>query len=104
MGDDVQVVRSYRREHPDGSIERVKVMRVPESEKFPEGIKYRMHHTATASDPEFRYDNSHGVHEVHVGDTTREIVYPGVAELFRRFSRTVSRRLGTNYTDVTTEE
>ena len=82
----------------------MKVMRVPESEKFPEGVKYRMHHTATTNYPEFRYDNSHGVHEVHIGETAQEIVYPGVAELFRRFSQTVSRRLGSDYTDPTMEE
>lgn len=93
MGDEIRVVRDYYREHDDGSIERVKVIHVPTSEKFPEGVKYRMHHSATETYPEFRYDNSHGYHEVHVGDVAREIPYPGVAELFRRFGIVVDRRI-----------
>lgn len=93
MGNEIRVVRDYRREHGDGSIERVKIIRVPESKKFPAGVKYRLHHSGTDEYPEFRYDNSHGYHEVHVGNEAREIAYPGITELFRRFGIVVDRRL-----------
>lgn len=34
----VEAIRDYRREDSRGRIIRVKIMRVPESDKFPEGI------------------------------------------------------------------
>lgn len=93
MGSDVEIVRNYRREHADRSIENVKIMRVPQSEKFSAGVKYRMHHTETSDYPQFRFDNSHGVHEVHIGDDQREIRFPGLRELYRRFAIIVEHRI-----------
>mgnify|MGYP006284633481 FL=1 len=61
--DDVEVVLDRERETEDGHVVRVKAMRVPESEKFPAGVKYRFHYGTLAGDTILRYDNSHGVHE-----------------------------------------
>jgi len=71
--DDVEVVLDRERETEDGHVVRVKAMRVPESEKFPEGVKYRFHYGTLAGDTILRYDNSHGVHERHTEDALEEI-------------------------------
>lgn len=84
---DVETVRRYTRSYADGTVENVVVLRVPESEKFPEGIKYRLHYGTRDGDTILRYDNSHGVHEKHVGDEVEIIEYPGIAALYRRFLR-----------------
>jgi len=84
--DEVEVVREYHREHPDGAIEAVKIMLVPESEKFPEGVKYRLHYGTYEGETLLRYDNSHGVHERHTGDgNVTELPFPGIAQLYERF-------------------
>jgi len=41
--DDVRVVEDTERRFEDGDILRVRVLSVPESEKFPAGVKYRLH-------------------------------------------------------------
>lgn len=88
MTGEVEVIEDYRLPHFDlGTIEQVKIMRVPESEKFPEGVKYRMHYGYIdgEDDPIVRYDNSHGRHEKHEGDDVEEIEFPGVPALYARF-------------------
>lgn len=88
MTDDIAVVEQYRLLHPEfRTIEVVKIMRVPTSEKFPDGVKYRLHygHTEGRDDPIVRFDNSHGRHEKHVGDTVETIDFPGLAPLYARF-------------------
>lgn len=47
---------------------RIRVLSVPESEKFEDGVKYRLHYGTTDGDTVVRYDNSHGVHERHTRD------------------------------------
>jgi hypothetical protein len=43
--EDIEVVEEYRIAHPDlGTVEQVTIIRVPESDKFPEGIKSRLHY------------------------------------------------------------
>jgi hypothetical protein len=83
--DDVETVRQYTRSYPNGNVENVVILRVPESEKFPEGVKYRMHYGTPDGETILRYDNSHGVHERHDGEDVEMIEYPGIAELYRRF-------------------
>nr|WP_241430620.1 DUF6516 family protein [Natronorubrum sulfidifaciens] len=40
---------------------------MPESEKFPDVIKYAFHYSAAgADDPIIRFDNHHGIHELHL--------------------------------------
>ncbi len=78
------LVDEFRRTE-DGRVLRVKVLEVPESEKYPEGIKYRMHFGTTEGHTLLRYDNSHGNHERHSPQGTEEIDFPGFEELYRRF-------------------
>lgn len=93
-GDDddatVEVVRDYRREDESGRIERVRVLRVPESEAYPDGVKYALHYGTVDGDTLLRYDNAHGVHERHTPNGTTEIEYPGIATLYRRFREEIS--------------
>jgi hypothetical protein len=61
--DEVNVVRDRRRDFGD-TLVRIRVLRVPESETYPEGIKHAYHHGEKSADtPILRYDNHHGVHE-----------------------------------------
>lgn len=84
MSDDVTVVRDEIEAYADGTVARVRVLAVPESEKFPEGLKYAFHYgEAGADDPIIRFDNHHGVHELHLGSDMYEIDYPGLQALFR---------------------
>ena len=86
--DDIEVVRDRRRDFGDEII-RIRVLRVPESDKFPEGIKYAFHYGRKEDDdsPILRYDNHHGVHERHRGSEVEEIEFPGLRELLERFVR-----------------
>ncbi len=85
--DDVTVVRDRRRDY-GGHVVRIRILRVPESETFPEGIKYGFHYAEKGSEnPILRYDNHHGVHERHEGATVEEIEFPGYEPLLKRFIR-----------------
>jgi len=85
--DDVEVVRDRRRDFGE-EIVRIRVLRVPASEKFPEGIKYAFHYGRKKNnEPILRYDNHHGVHERHEGTDLEEIDFPGVEALLHRFIR-----------------
>lgn len=84
-GDDVKVVRDRRRDFGD-EIVRIRILRVPESETFPEGIKYAFHYGRKGSeDPVLRYDNHHGIHERHAGADREELEFPGLETLLERF-------------------
>lgn len=63
--DAVRVVEDTDRRFADGTVLRVRVLAVPESEKFPDGIKYRLHYGTEDGETLIRYDNSHGFHERH---------------------------------------
>jgi hypothetical protein len=83
--DDVKVVRDRRRDFGDRLV-RIRVLRVPESETYPEGIKYAYHYGEKDADvPILRYDNHHGTHERHVGTSVAPIEFPGHEKLLRRF-------------------
>lgn len=90
-GDDenVEVLRNYTRRRPDNRVLRVKLMRVPESEKFPEGVKYRLHYGTMDNETILRYDNSHGVHERHPPREGEEIEFPGLEALYERFLKEI---------------
>lgn len=86
MGGDVVVLRDEIEAYADGTVARVRVLAVPESDRFPEGIKYAFHYgEAGGDDPIVRYDNHHGTHEVHRGPSTEEIDFPGLGALYRRW-------------------
>lgn len=85
------------RYHPTpGEIIRIKIVAVPKSTRFPDGIKYAFHYGRTDETTTYlRYDNAHGVHERHVGDQTEELeCFPGVGMLLRRFQSEVEARGG----------
>lgn len=82
--DDVTVVRDEIEAYDDGTVARVRVLQVPTSPRFEDGIKYAFHYgEAGAEDPVIRFDNHHGTHELHLGETTYEIDFPGLAPLYR---------------------
>ncbi|MFB6362105.1 MAG: DUF6516 family protein [Halobacteriales archaeon] len=71
---------------------RVMVRLVPESETYPEGVKYSMHYGTYDGETILRYDNAHATkgHERHTPDGTEEIDFPGWRELFARFRNEVT--------------
>lgn len=84
MGEDVTVLRDEIQAYDDGEVVRVRVLSVPSSDQFPEGIKYAFHYSeASAPTPIIRFDNHHGVHELHLGAETYEIDFPGLTTLYR---------------------
>lgn len=93
MGDDVTVVRDEIEAYADGTVARVRVLVVPVSDRFPEGVKYAFHYgEARADHPVIRFDNHHGVHELHLGPTTFEIDFPGVASLYRAWQAALPQK------------
>lgn len=83
MGD-VVVVEDETVAYDDGHVASIRVLAVPESETYPEGIKYKFHYgMVDAENPIIRYDNHHGKHERHTGADTEEIDFPGLEALFR---------------------
>nr|WP_241658390.1 DUF6516 family protein [Halorubrum sp. BOL3-1] len=77
MNDDVTVLEDEIEAYADGTVARVRVLSVPASDRFEDGIKYAYHYAeAGADDPIIRFENNHGVHELHLGGGTFEIDYP----------------------------
>ncbi|UIP00427.1 DUF6516 family protein [Halobaculum sp. CBA1158] len=63
---------------------------MPESEKFPDGVKYRLHHGTTGGETIVRYDNSHGIHERHTADGLDDgYEFPGYEAVLDRFYREI---------------
>jgi hypothetical protein len=84
MADDVTVVRDEIQAYEDDTVARVRVLSVPDSDRFPEGIKYAFHYgEAGAETPVIRFDNHHGLHELHIRGATYEIAFPGLQRLYR---------------------
>lgn len=85
---------SQRHEFEDGSFVEVGIARVPPSEQYPTGVKYRFQYVDPDGEPQLRYDNSHGQHERHLGPdrTGQPIDYAGnVRDHLRRFFAEVDR-------------
>lgn len=90
--DDVRVLEDTERRFADGTVLRVRVLAVPESEKFPNGVKYRLHYGTDEGDTLVRYDNSHGVHERHTPEGIDEdYEFPGYEAVQKRFWDDVAR-------------
>jgi hypothetical protein len=69
MGDDVAVLRDEIEAYSDGTVARVRILAVPESDRFPDGVKYAFHYgVAGTEQPIVRFDNHHGPHELHLGE------------------------------------
>ena len=87
--DDVTEIYDRRFDFGDDLV-RIRVLKVPESDKFPDGVKYAFHYGAKGGDdPHLRYDNHHGIHERHDGDHVDEIDFPGYEALLDRFRREI---------------
>jgi hypothetical protein len=96
-GDGVEVVQEKFREFEEsGTVANVVVLRVPESEKFPDGVKVRMHygHASGDDEPILRYDNSHGEFEKHVGGRVESVDFDGYEAMLEDFEREVKEREG----------
>jgi len=90
---DVTVVRDEIEAYDDGTVARVRVLQVPRSRRFEEGIKYAYHYgKAGAEDPIIRFDNHHGDHELHLGETVFEVDFPGLQPLYRAWRAALPRR------------
>jgi hypothetical protein len=84
--DDVRVLEDTERRFADGTVLRVRVLAVPGSEKFPDGVKYRLHYGTDDGETLIRYDNSHGVHERHTPDgLDSDYEFPGYDSVQERF-------------------
>jgi hypothetical protein len=84
--DDVRVLEDTERRFADGTVLRVRVLSVPVSEKFPDGVKYRLHYGTDDGDTLLRYDNSHGHHERHTADGIDDAYeFPGYDAVQRQF-------------------
>lgn len=84
MGDDVTVLEDEIKAYADGTVARIRILAVPESEKFPDAVKYAFHYgEAGSEDPIIRFDNHHGVHELHTGPHVYEIDYPGLDAIYQ---------------------
>ena len=73
-----------------GRLVRIRVWQVPESEAYPNGIKYSFHYGDTDGNTILRYDNSHADrkgHERHTADGIDESYeFPGeFRTLLQRF-------------------
>ncbi|ERG93021.1 MAG: hypothetical protein J07HQW1_03074 [Haloquadratum walsbyi J07HQW1] len=83
---DVRVLEDTERRFADGTVLRVRVLSVPESEKFPDGVKYRLHFGTEDETTLIRYDNSHGVHERHTSNgLDDDYRFPGYGAVQERF-------------------
>lgn len=86
--DDVAEIYDRRFDFGDNLV-RIRVLKVPESDTFPDGVKYAFHYGAKGDDPYLRHDNHHGIHERHDGDHVHEIDFPGYEALLGRFRREI---------------
>ncbi|WP_254547458.1 toxin-antitoxin system TumE family protein [Halomarina pelagica] len=76
-------------EFPDGSRYEMRAWNVPESDDYPEGIKYRFQYTAADGATILRYDNSHyregvGMHHRHTPEGVEGIEFEDWRRTFGR--------------------
>lgn len=84
MSDDVTVIEDKIEAYADGTVASVRILSVPVGNKFESGIKYGLHYgNADAEHPFVRFDNHHGVHELHLGATTYEADFPGIETVYQ---------------------
>jgi len=84
MGSDVEVLEDEIQAYDDGTVVRIRILDVPQSDQYPEGLKYAFHYgEAGADDPIIRYDNHHGPHELHIAGQVFEIEFDGLQSLYR---------------------
>jgi len=82
---------------PDGSRYEMVVWAVPESEEYPDGVKYSFQYMDSDGETLLRYDNAPyhldvGRHHRHTSDGTVEAVaYTGVHDLVQQFQTEVTQ-------------
>ena len=70
--------------YDDGTVARVRVLCLPSSPRFQEGLTYAFQYgEAGGRSPIIRFDNHHGDHELHIAETTYDIEFPGLGPLYR---------------------
>ena len=91
-GDEIRILEHQSTTMPTGARVKIRIITVPESKKFPEGIKYSMHYgLPDEEDPILRYDNAHGVHEKHASGKVEEIEFTSVWNLYQKFRNKVKQ-------------
>lgn len=92
-GDDTELVVDTHIDFPEsGRFARIVVRLVPESDAYPEGVKYSMHYGDYGGTTILRYDNAHGStkgHERHTHSGAERVDFPGWRKLLDRFRREV---------------
>lgn len=94
-GEAIAVIGPERRRLPaSGGLVEYVVLRLPDTEQYPSGWKYRLYLGDADGNTVVRYDNRHEAtdgHERHTGpnDEPKIIDFPGMEELFRKFQREV---------------
>jgi len=84
MGDDVEVLEDEIQAYDDGAVVRIRILDVPVSDQYPDGVKYASHYgEAGADDPIIRFDNHHGPHELHIAGQVFEIDFDGIQPVYR---------------------
>jgi len=83
-------VKHLTQEFKDGTFVEVVAYEVQPTNKYPEGYKYRFQY-GTNEGTILRYDNSHGKHDRHFGDTREYIEFEGLEEHLRMFFEEVER-------------
>lgn len=95
MTEDARLVLQFKEDFGERYVD-VKAWRVPESDRYPEGIKYSMQYGTTAGSTILRYDNfpdhpgasRHHVHEVD--GSVRSVSFDNLEAHFRQFKREVN--------------
>lgn len=84
--DDVTVLLDREAVYDDGTVVAVRILGIPRSDTYPEGIKYKFHYSVAADrHPIVRFDNHHGPHELHLRSNAFEIEFLGLAPIARAF-------------------
>ena len=95
----LETARDGRTYFADGSFVEYRTAAVPQSDTFPEGVKYAFQYVAADGTPILRYDNAHGEHERHEGPggAGQSIPFAGnVQAHYERFLPDVYQRNGGN--------
>jgi hypothetical protein len=82
-------------EFDDGTRYEMRAWQVPETEEYPNGIRYRFQYMTADGTTLLRYDNNHyrdgvGMHHRHTPDGVEGIDFEGLASHVRKFKHEVT--------------
>lgn len=95
-GDDSATLRFRERENFGDRYAEARAWSVPESDRYPEGVKYSFQYGELDGDTVFRYDNfpdhpeAHNHHKHTQDGTVEDIEFEGVLPLYERFKAEVN--------------